>query len=449
MPIERLTDRRVKTVRAEGKPLEVRDALVRGLELRVMLSGSKSWALRYRRKTDGRKRTISLGGYPAVTLNRARSLAREKHVEIEKGKDPAGDAWTHRTAPTFDNVASDWLAWKRQQGRSISYLKRSEERLAKNVFPIIGDMKACDVTKRHVSAVIERVAMRHVNYESNRVWALLRAILRWASGTGRIENNPSADIPRPFEEKARKRVLSDVEIKNVWKGIERGLGDEASKIAMKICLVLGQRPKEIVRLAKNDLCLDAPLPTMTIIENEAKNADEHIVPLSGLAQELFREVLNLSPDNPWVFPAPNGNGPMTPHALTQIVSRTRRAGDGTLFGAKDARLYDFKRTVATGLGDLGFPDEMIGRLLNHRGAKSKSVTSKHYNHAIYVRERLEMLLAWETKLRVVLSPQRSDPSDLCSTRDGHRLAIDRRTASETRAFGGTLRLSCGPSGSEA
>jgi hypothetical protein len=58
MPIERLTDRRVKTVRAEGKPLEVRDALVRGLELRVMLSGSKSWALRNRRKTDGRKRKL-------------------------------------------------------------------------------------------------------------------------------------------------------------------------------------------------------------------------------------------------------------------------------------------------------------------------------------------------------------------------------------------------------
>jgi hypothetical protein len=69
--------------------------------------------------------------------------------------------------------------------------------------------------------------------ESNRVWALLRAILRWASGTGRIENNPSADIPRPFEEKPRKRVLSDVEIKNVWTGIEGGFGDEASKIAMK------------------------------------------------------------------------------------------------------------------------------------------------------------------------------------------------------------------------
>ena len=66
--------------------------------------------------------------------------------------------------------------------------------------------------------------------------------------------------------------------------------------------------------------------------------------------------------------------------------------------------------MATGLGDLGFPDEMIGRLLNHRGAKSKSITSKHYNHALYLRERLELLQAWERKLRGVLGlPARSEP----------------------------------------
>ena len=66
--------------------------------------------------------------------------------------------------------------------------------------------------------------------------------------------------------------------------------------------------------------------------------------------------------------------------------------------------------IKTGLGDLGFPDEMIGRLLNHRGAKSRSITSKHYNHALYLRERLEMLQTWERKLRGVLGlPARSEP----------------------------------------
>ena len=410
MAVEKLTERRIKTIRATQKAIELRDALVRGLELRVMPSGSKSWALRYRRSSDRKKRTISLGSYPVLSLDAARKCARKQLVDIAQGNDPAGEAKAYRAAPTFKDVAVDWLAWKHQQGRSAAYLKRSAERLAKDVYPIIADTKACDVRKREVAGIVERAGHRGALTEANRLRALLHAILGWASGTGRIEINPAAGLPRPFEEKARDQVLSDDEIRAIWTGLDAAPGDVASKIAMRLCLVLGQRPKEIVHLAKEHLSFDPPMPTMLIVSSEAKNRDAHIVPLSGLAVELFREALVLAGDNPWVFPAPGGQRPLAPHALTHIVSRARRTNDGTFLGVRNARLYDFKRTVATGLGDLGFPDEMIGRLLNHRGAKSKSITSKHYNHALYLRERLELLQAWERKLRGVLGlPARSEP----------------------------------------
>ncbi len=402
MAVERLTERRIKTIRASQKPVERRDALVRGLELRVMPSGSKSWALRYRRTSDRKKCTISLGAYPALSLDAARKHAREQQVDIAQGSDPAGAAKAYKAAPTFKDVAADWLAWKHQQGRSAAYLKRSAERLAKDVYPVIGDTKACDVSKRDVAAIVEHAGQRGALTEANRLRALLHAILAWACGTGRIETNPAAGLPRPFEEKARERVLSDEEITAIWVGLDAAPGEAASKIAMRLCLVLAQRPKEIVHLAKEHLSLDAPMPTMLIASSEAKNRDSHIVPLPGLAVELFRQALVLTSDAPWVFPAPGGRGPLAPHALTHIVSRAKRKNDGKFLGVENARLYDFKRTVATGLGEMGFPDEMIGRLLNHRGAKSKSITSKHYNHALYLRERLEMLQAWERKLRGVL-----------------------------------------------
>jgi integrase len=237
---------------------------------------------------------------------------------------------------------------------------------------------------------------------ANRIRALLHAILGWASGTGRIEANPAAGIPRPFEEKARDRVLSEDEIRAIWAGLDAAPGEAASKVAMRLCLVLGQRPKEIVHLAKEHLSLDAPMPTMIIASSEAKNRETHIVPLTDFAVKLFREALVLARDATWVFPAPGGRGPLAPHALTHIVSRAKRKSGGTFLGVSDVRLYDFRRTVATGLGEMGFPDEMIGRLLNHRGAKSRSITSKHYNHALYLRERLELLQAWERRLRGVL-----------------------------------------------
>src|SRR5262245_60321915 len=67
-----------------------------GLYFIVQPSGVKSWALRYRRKSDGKAVKHTIGGYPAVTLKDARSKANELRAEIERGADPHGDKVTAR-----------------------------------------------------------------------------------------------------------------------------------------------------------------------------------------------------------------------------------------------------------------------------------------------------------------------------------------------------------------
>src|SRR6478735_5994884 len=44
------------------------DPETKGLTLRASSSGSKSWALLYRRRGDGRKRRATLGEFPAMSL---------------------------------------------------------------------------------------------------------------------------------------------------------------------------------------------------------------------------------------------------------------------------------------------------------------------------------------------------------------------------------------------
>ncbi len=48
------------------------DQKVTGLGLRVNLTGLKSWFFMYRAKGDPRKRRLTLGRYPAITLADAR-----------------------------------------------------------------------------------------------------------------------------------------------------------------------------------------------------------------------------------------------------------------------------------------------------------------------------------------------------------------------------------------
>ena len=60
---------------------------------------------------------------------------------------------------------------------------------------------------------------------------------------------------------------------------------------------------------------------------------------------------------------------------------------------------DLRRTVATRLGELGFSETVIGRVLNHA---KYSVTGKHYNQYAYLDEIRQALTAWDRDLQRIL-----------------------------------------------
>jgi len=59
------------------------------------------------------------------------------------------------------------------------------------------------------------------------------------------------------------------------------------------------------------------------------------------------------------------------------------------------RLHDLRRTVATGLNDLGVAPIVADRILNHVPKKQKGQVMFVYNRAEYVRERRDALTLWE------------------------------------------------------
>ena len=110
MRARRLTERLIQTIKTNGRRLEIRDLEVRGLELRVTPQSTKTWLLRYRRKSDGKKRALTLGRFPEMTLKEARIRAIEERAQIGRGADPASRVST-RTAMTFFDLAEKryWL----------------------------------------------------------------------------------------------------------------------------------------------------------------------------------------------------------------------------------------------------------------------------------------------------------------------------------------------------
>ena len=67
MPTEKLTSRRIETVRPiPGKRFELFDAALPGFGLRISERGIKSWIAYYRQ--GGVKRRLTIGRYPAISL---------------------------------------------------------------------------------------------------------------------------------------------------------------------------------------------------------------------------------------------------------------------------------------------------------------------------------------------------------------------------------------------
>src|SRR5262245_952354 len=81
------------------KPSRARQEVLdrEGLYVIGQPSGVKSWALRYRRKSDGKAVKHTLGSYPMLSLKDARSAATALRAEIERGGDPHGAKVLART----------------------------------------------------------------------------------------------------------------------------------------------------------------------------------------------------------------------------------------------------------------------------------------------------------------------------------------------------------------
>ena len=86
-----------------------------GLQCVVSAQGTKSWRLFYRLPGSTKRRSMSLGRYPGVSLAEARKLAHEKLARASDGADPKAEREARvevRNLSVADTVTRylDWCA---------------------------------------------------------------------------------------------------------------------------------------------------------------------------------------------------------------------------------------------------------------------------------------------------------------------------------------------------
>jgi integrase len=418
------------------KVTECRDHEVSGLEIRVWAGGAKSWRCHYTRRSDGRRRVVGLGSYPAIPLKDARRKARRLQSEVEdlEGRaDPAAKRAMRKAAVTFSDLANSWIELHAEPNISRRALRDDLSMLSRHITPEIGSIKACEITKRDVLRLLADVASkpdarvrkcaepRKMTHRPNRVFELVRAIFRWGVSQDELQVDPTYGLKPPIKkEKPRERALAAGEIRTLWAALDRapdtrrmtkgGAASDsiaapsnipltkATALELKLSLVTAQRIGEVTGMAVSELSLSETAPVWVIPGSRTKNGEPNRIPLSTLALELIGEARALGDTGEWIFPSPSGGGPIDAHAPTRALGRARSS-----IGIENFRVHDLRRTAATRMAEMGVSPYTISLVLNHVSARRGTVTTKAYVQYSYDREKREALDAWAQRLTEIIS----------------------------------------------
>jgi hypothetical protein len=88
----KLTEKQIQQWIRDGKPVAIADG--GGLTFTLSAKGTAAWTLRYR--TAGKRKELTLGRYPAIDLESARSLAEIERAKITLGRDVSAEKQDRR-----------------------------------------------------------------------------------------------------------------------------------------------------------------------------------------------------------------------------------------------------------------------------------------------------------------------------------------------------------------
>lgn len=441
--MKKLTDTAIRAVLARSRThrVELTDGAVPGLVLRIGRTRGATWSLQFRVAGEGgvtnrgyalrgTKHRVSLGSYPDVSLEAARSKANQYLDQAKKGECPTEELEKAATAGglTVKALAERFLA-DYVEMKKLRALRKYESALNVHVVPAIGNVLADVLSREQIRGLVKKAMIRvprgtgpkdrpKGGKEAARtVVGVVRKMINWGMREELLKrtDNPVAGMEDNLPKKRRKeRVLSLEEAQIAWQAAAT-LGYPFGPTYQ--CIMLsGCRPGEWGECLRSYVDLTHSL---TVIPAEAYKTDHvHVVPLVPLAVQILQSVFtqNFGHQGEYVFSGTYGRSPLS--GWTKGHERMMRA-ICAVSGERPKVPWtpqDLRRTVATRIAEqLGIGGELfIKRVLGHSDGSVTAI----YNRYGYVREIREVLQNWAAELTkgLVAAPAIRDMESFVGTR---------------------------------
>ena len=363
---QRLTQAFVDGQVADGSDRIVFDSQLPGLGLRITPTGKKIFVAQAR--VAGRKRRITVGYAPDMSLSNARLEALQTLAAMRSGIDPTADRRARLRAAAAKTItirewSERWLAEfviPKLKPRTASDYK---ELLTRRILPAVGNLTVAEIDHGHIERL--HLDLKSTPRRGNYAVTVLRALLNFAVRHGLRPNNPAAGI-KLYRENKRERFLSEVEIGAAADGIteaeNRGVIGPFAAAGLRLALFTGARSGEITSIQWNHVDWQRRLIRLP----DSKTNEPRTIHLSDAAVEVLRNTPHVGP-----FVVAGMKRGVPYRNLTHAWGRARKYA-----GLDDVRLHDLRHSYASLAAGRGVSLYTIGKLLGHKDP----VSTQRYAH---------------------------------------------------------------------
>jgi integrase len=377
-----LTDRFCDRAKADKAQTDYFDEAVSGLALRVSQE-RKSWTLHYTR--DGTRARLTFGTYPAISLAAARRKAIEAKGEIAEGHSPKP-----AKPDTLQAICEEYFG---REGSRLRNLGRYEKTLGRLVYPVLGARPIAEIRRTEIIRLLDKIEDENGPVQADRTLEIIRRIMNWyASRSDEFRSPIVRGMARTKpKERARDRVLTDDEIRALWRATETSTGADTAYASssvfaalVRFLLLTGARRSEASAMAWREL--DDGSWTLPAERNKTKV--ELVRPLSQAAIAAL--------------PGKTGGFVFTVDgraAISGLDKPKRRLDEAS--GVTGWTLHDLRRTARSLMSRAGVPTDHAERCLGHVIGGVRGVYDRHD----FVEEKAKAFEALAAQIARIVNPQ--------------------------------------------
>ena len=346
----------IDNLRPNSKRYKIYDETVPKLALIVTEKGTKSFAVIKRTASEPIK--VTIGHYPDVTIQQARTQAISILKEIAEGKNPNEKKRKFRQEMTLKELFDMFM--ERYSKRVKKSWKYDEREIPKHLGCWFNH-KISTITKPQVQKLHEKISIENGMYQANRTLERLKSMYNRAIDWGWDGTNPCNGIKKNKEVK-RDRFLRPDELPRFFTALQNET-NEVARNYIWMLLLTGARKTNVLAMRWDEIDFELQMWRIP----DTKNGEPVNIPLTRLAMQLLTSI---KPECEWVFPSPTSSA--------GHLQDPKKAWNRILKQAEieNLRIHDIRRTLGSYQAITGASLHVIGKSLGHKSSISTQIYAR-------------------------------------------------------------------------